>query len=80
MSKTRWTTAEAAEDVTPEILEAAESIVNGWYADGRVDWQDFIDRLDGTPLDDGTRLNLGDTMTSPAIRKIKAHVRAYRAS
>jgi hypothetical protein len=74
-----YTTVITAEQVTDEILTAAENIYDGWWAnEDRIDWQDFIDRLDGSPLDDGTSLDLGDDMTSPAIRKIKAHVNAYR--
>lgn len=75
----KWTTVTTADQVTPEILEAAENIYDGWWAnEPRIDWQDFLDRLDGAPLNDGSRLNLGDDMASPAITKIKAHIRAYR--
>lgn len=61
-------------DVTQDVLDAAESVHDGWYADaGRVEWDDFIDRLEGQ-LD----ADFGDDMQSPAIRKIQAHIRKYR--
>lgn len=81
MSGDGWTTVTAAEDVTEEILNAAESIFDGWYADEpRIDWEDFLDRLEGIPLDNGTRLDLGRDMMSPAIKAIQKHIRAYRNS
>lgn len=76
-----YTTIKAAGDVTPEILEAAEHIFDGWYAEeSRVDWEDFLDRLDGIPLNDGTTLDIGADVLSPAIKAIKAHIRKYRNS
>lgn len=76
----KLTTIIAAEEVTPEILEVAESVYDGWYADrGRVDWTDFLERLEKmVTFDDGTRLDLGESLTSPAILKVKRHIDAYR--
>jgi hypothetical protein len=76
----KWVTVTKAEEVTPDILEAAESIFDGWYADeARIDWTDLLDRLEGAEyVDLGGRLDLGDSMSSPAVLKIKAHIRAYR--
>lgn len=63
-----------AADVTSDILEAAEEVFNGWFADSaRIDWEDFVDRLESS-----TGTDFGDSMLSPAIKKIQAHVRAYR--
>ena len=74
-----WTDVETAEDVTPEILTAAEGVFDGWFADEKsIDWENFLDRLDGMRLEDDSRVNLGNDMESPAIKKIKAHIRAYR--
>jgi hypothetical protein len=68
----------SSDDVTFEILEAAQDIYDGWYNDVSViDWEDFIDRLDGTSLEDGTKLDLGDDLLSPAIKSIKRHIRKY---
>lgn len=67
------------EQVTDEILTAAEDIHNGWYAsETRVDWTDLWDRLDGTTLDSGAIVDLGGDMGSPAILRIKKHIKAYR--
>lgn len=61
----------SAED---DLLVAAEGIYDGWYAGAsRVDWEDFLFRLE-----DQTGFELGDSMDSPLIRKIKRHIAAYR--
>lgn len=80
MDDKRYRAVLTAEDVTDEILQAATDIVDGWYSSGPVDWADFLDRLDGKQLNSGERIDLGDSMLSLAITKIKAHVRAYRKS
>lgn len=81
MSEVQYTTVVGADDVTEEILDAAESIFDGWYADEpRIDWEDFLDRLDGIPLENGTRLDLTSDMMAPAVKAIKAHIRKYRNS
>lgn len=81
MSTDGWTTVTAADDVTEEILKAAESIFDGWYAnEPRIDWEDFVDRLDGIPLDNGTQLDLDGNLMSPAIQKIQKHIRTYHNS
>jgi len=64
--------------VTEEILQIAFDVVDGWYQDVRVDWEDAIDRMDGAELPDGSILDLGNSMMSPAIRKIKREVAKYR--
>lgn len=60
-------------DQMAELLSAAEGIVDGWYASGRIDWNDFLDRLESQ-----TGIDLGSDLTAPHIGRIKAHVRAYR--
>ncbi len=71
-----------ANQVTEEILQFAYDVVDGWYqGTSRMtisDWEDLLDRIDGLELEDGTILDLGKNMLSPAIKKIKAHVRDYR--
>lgn len=59
----------------PALTEAAESIVDGWYAEGRIDWTDFLERLEAT-----ADVDLGCDADSPMIRRIKKHVRDYRAN
>lgn len=61
-----------AEDAD-QIREDIESIHSGWYEDeSRVDWTDFLDRLEDYGYD------MGESMDSPAIRRIKAIVRGIR--
>jgi hypothetical protein len=63
-----------AEEMTEsEIMDAAESIHDGWYADSSIDWEDFIDRLEAS-----TEFDFGNDIDSPLIRRVKAHVRKYR--
>lgn len=74
----KYTRVHEGADITDEIIEIAQSVYAGWYGDGqRIDWEDLIDRVDGAELSDGTRLDLGNSMDSPAIKKIKREIRAY---
>jgi len=67
-----------AADVTPEVLEDAEYIYDGWFnTDERIDWEDFIDRLakcgsDRTPQYDFEEYD------NAAIAKIRRHIRKIR--
>jgi len=62
-----------ADDVTPEILEAAEQ-TSEWF-EGRIEWDEFIDKLATTYGPPDWDIEEYD---NPAIRKIKRHVREYR--
>lgn len=74
-----WRAVTSAEDVAPEILDAAEEVFNGWYAEANsVDWVDFFDRLEGMELADGKKLDLTNDMTTPAVKAIKKHIGNYR--
>lgn len=65
---------QAASGVPSAVLEAAESVFDGWYANGeRIDWHDFIDRVEQM-----SGADLGTDMLSPTIKGIKVHVRKYR--
>ena len=66
-------------DLTDELKRAAEMIVDGWYSEVRIDWGDFIDRMEQYELEDGNFPDFGEDMDSPAIRQLKSHVRAYKA-
>lgn len=69
----------AADDVTPELVDMTVSIVDGWYADGRIDWEDVYDRLErGAGLADGRRIDLGEDLASPALKTLQRRVRAAR--
>lgn len=60
--------------LTEEMAEAAESIFDGWFADdSRIDWDQFIDRLERS-----TDVDFGEDMGSPLIRAVQKHIRAYR--
>ena len=63
-------TAEDADSITEHI----QSVHDGWYSEGVIDWEDFLYRLEEYGLD------LGPSMNSPAIRRIKAIVRKLRRS
>lgn len=73
MDKTE-TAPHESEDVTEEMVKLALDIVDGWYQEGPIDWEDVWDRLDGAELADGTRLELGVELLSPALKKIKREV------
>ena len=63
-------TASDADSIQDDI----ETVFDGWYADAlRVDWVDFLDRLECYGHD------LGESMNSPAIRRIKAIVKELRS-
>lgn len=55
------------------IRDDIEQVYDGWYAQAsRVDWVDFLDRLEGMGHD------LGDSMVSPAVNRIKRIVSDLR--
>jgi hypothetical protein len=56
-----------------ELYTAAESVHDGWYADTRIDWEDFLDRLESY-----ADVDLGCDLLSPRIKGIKRHIAAYR--
>ncbi len=81
MSEIPWRMVVEVEDVTPEILAEACEVFDGWFArSGRIDWTDFFDRLEDrcSELADGTRLDLGNDMNSPAVRRIKRYITKHK--
>jgi hypothetical protein len=68
-----------AEDVTDELLEMVQGIVEGWYNEGPIDWENVWDRLEKQTLDDGRGIDMGDDLGTPAIRKIQREIRKWRA-
>lgn len=78
MNQCRWTTIHDYEDVSEEIIRLVHGIVDGWYSEGRVDWEDFWDRLEGSFLRDGTRLDLGSDLSSPALKRLKKIALDYK--
>jgi hypothetical protein len=69
---------ESADDVTEEIIERVQGIVEGWYNEGPIDWGDVWDRMENTRLNDDRGIDMGSDRNSPAIRKIKRDIRAWR--
>ncbi len=78
MTEKTHTVVRTAADVTEEVLDIAREVVDGWYAEGRVDWENVWDRMDGGELEDGTFLDLGEDLGSPALSKIKRVLRSER--
>jgi hypothetical protein len=68
----------AAEDVTEELVQQAVDIVDGWYNEGRIDWEDVFDRLEKHTLDNGQGIDLGEDLGSPALKTLQRRVRAAR--
>jgi hypothetical protein len=53
------------------VLSLAEQVYDGWFADNtRIDWHEFIDRLE-TYSD----VDFGMDMDSTLIRSVKSHIR-----
>ncbi len=61
--------------LNPELKEAIETAIDGWYAEGSIDWEDFLDRVEA--LSD---IDLGNDLLSPQIKAIKSYARKYRDS
>jgi hypothetical protein len=68
----------AAADVTDELVQQALGIVEGWYDEGPIDWEDVWDRLERRVLDDGRGIDLGEDLGSPALKALQRRVRAAR--
>lgn len=68
-------TVEDADSIRPQVAE----VFDGWFSDvldepaARIDWEEFLDRLERYDLD------LGDKLDTPAIRRIKKIVRELRS-
>lgn len=62
-------TREQADAISAEIEDHAE----GWVTDARVDWDDYLDRVERD-----LRLDLGEDLDSPAIKRVLAIARRVR--
>ncbi|MEV6313575.1 hypothetical protein AB0M10_33940 [Streptomyces sp. NPDC051840] len=78
MAKTNDFEVLTEEDATPEIIEIVKGIVEGWYDEGPIDWEDVWDRVEKRQLDDGRGIDMGTDLGSPAIKKIKREIAAWR--
>ena len=61
-------------EVTDELVEAAYEIADGWYQNGRIDWEDVWDRMERNDPD----LDLGSDLGSPELVEIKKRVLKMR--
>lgn len=68
-----------AADVTEEVLVVAQGIIEGWYDEGPIDWEDVWDRMDKAVLADGRGIDMGGDLNSAAQRKIKRLINKWRA-
>lgn len=73
----QYTTIIEVSDVTEEVLDAAD-YAEEWFVDEPIDWEDFLKYMESRQLSDGTWIDMGNSMDSPAIRKIKRHIRDLR--
>lgn len=55
-----------------KLREVVEAVLDGWYADGPIDWEDFYDRCERFGVD------VGDQLDGPTPRRIRAMVRELR--
>lgn len=69
---------ETADDVIEELVTLAISITDSHYLDTAIDWDDVLDRMERRRLDDGRGIDWGSDPGSPAVRRLKARVRAAR--
>lgn len=63
----------SVDDIDDTILTAAYDILEGWYLEERIEWTDFLDRLEVW-----VSIDLGSDMTAPWIELLKKKVRAHR--
>ncbi|MFI5877541.1 hypothetical protein ACIBAH_34930 [Streptomyces sp. NPDC051445] len=61
-------------DISSELLEDLYAVVDGWYAEGRIDWDDFFYRLEKRGY------SLPDQLSDPVLTRLQREVRKYRAS
>lgn len=78
MTDREWTPILTADDVTEEVLLITVEITEGWYAEGKIDWENVWDRMDGSLLDDNTKINMGTDLNSSAQKFIKKYIRDLR--
>lgn len=77
MADLRITDKTAYDTIPSELKDATLEIVRGWYPNGRIDWEDVWDRLDGTELEDGRKVDI-QTLVGPTIDGLKQYARFNR--
>lgn len=71
---TDYSPREAA-DVTDEIIEMAYGYCDAPMGGHMLSWEEVWDRTDGARLDNGQRLDWGNSLDTPAMRKVQREVR-----
>lgn len=62
-----------ANQVTEDVLKQFYEVVDGWYQDERIDWDDVFRRVE-----QWGDYDFSDQWDNPAIRKIQRKVREWR--
>lgn len=73
-----WHDVTEAADVTEQVLEMARDVIDGWYSDGPIDWENVWDRMEGISSDGRWYLSWGNDNDTPAMRKIQRVIRKER--
>lgn len=69
---------ETAEDVDADVLEAGWSVVEGWYLDSPIDWEELLKRTESYLEGEGpggSDVTFGPDADTPAIRYLKRELR-----
>lgn len=69
------------DDVTETVIEEGQNIVEGWYMDCPIEWEDLVNRLEEYLLGkgpDGRDLVFDDQMDGPALRKLQRELRRFK--
>lgn len=79
MQTIQWVTVRTAADVTPEILDLASDVLDGWFSHvdadhPHIDWDDFLGRMEEGNLPDGQRVDF-PILTGSGVAKVRRHVR-----
>jgi len=59
-------------------MDIVRDIVDIWHQTDKINLGELIDCVDGNELADGSMIDLGNLVTSPAIRKIKRLVQKHQ--
>lgn len=57
------------QDVTDDVLETVWDVIEGWYLDDPIDWEDVLDRADNAEWE------FGDQWDDPVITYVQREMR-----
>lgn len=75
IGETEYTTVATKADLTDEIKDMIESTVEGWIDESAAD---HLDRIEGDTLDDGTRLDFGNSTDGEGYKAALAYARRMK--